>query len=156
MGTPAAELQCYNSTAMIFVLGRHSLPISRPAVTHSAPTSLYYFLCSHQPRKKTRGFSWPSGVLAFFRTPSLPVGRDTRRHSAFGIHLTHRQVIGHSKVMDALFEVEEKYPHVGASMLKTFFSQQAAAQGEEAVGGIRDYGRSMTTRTKQGRRSWKG
>jgi hypothetical protein len=41
--------------------------------------------------------------------------------SAFGVHLTHHHMIGQSKVMDALFEVEEKYSHVGASMLKTFF-----------------------------------
>jgi hypothetical protein len=62
--------------------------------------------------KENRGFSWLSGVSAFF---------SCRHPSAFGIHLTHRQLIGHSKVMDALFEVEEKYSHVGASMLKTFF-----------------------------------
>jgi hypothetical protein len=82
--------------------------------------------------KKTRGFSLAVGGLGILRTPPLPAGRDNP--SAFGIHLTHRQVIGHSKVMDALFRVEEKYPHVGASMLKTFLPGQAAAQGEGAVG----------------------
>jgi hypothetical protein len=30
-------------------------------------------------------------------------------------------VVGRSKAMNALFKVKEKYPHVGASILKTFF-----------------------------------
>ena len=44
-----------------------------------------------------------------------------RDPSAFGIHLRARPPIGHPKVMETLFAVEEKYPHVGASMLQTFF-----------------------------------
>ncbi|EXJ85896.1 hypothetical protein A1O1_06265 [Capronia coronata CBS 617.96] len=40
---------------------------------------------------------------------------------AYGIPLTLEDVIGSHKVMDALFAVEEKYPHLGASMRDTFF-----------------------------------
>ncbi|KAF7557284.1 hypothetical protein G7Z17_g771 [Cylindrodendrum hubeiense] len=38
-----------------------------------------------------------------------------------GVPLEFEKVIGKPKVMDALFEVEEEYPHVGRSMLDTFF-----------------------------------
>lgn len=44
-----------------------------------------------------------------------------RSPEAFGIPLTFDRVIGKPKVMDALIEVEETYPHVGRSMLDTFF-----------------------------------
>lgn len=44
-----------------------------------------------------------------------------RRPEAFGIPLTFVEVFGDNKVMKALYAVEEKYPHVGASMVETFF-----------------------------------
>ena len=40
---------------------------------------------------------------------------------AFGIPLEFVEVIGQEKVMKTLYEVEDKYPYVGASMLETFF-----------------------------------
>lgn len=40
---------------------------------------------------------------------------------AYGIPLSLVEVIGCPKVMDTLFAVEEKYPHIGASMKGTFF-----------------------------------
>jgi hypothetical protein len=98
---------------------------------------------------------WPLGGLGILRTPPLPAGRDNP--SAFGIHLTHRQVIGHSKVMDALFKVEEKYPHVGASMLKTFLPGASCGPRRRSGGAAYEIThRSMTTTRKQGGRSWRG
>jgi hypothetical protein len=48
-----------------------------------------------------------------------------KRHpSAFGVHLDFKEAIGDSKVMETLFMVEERYPHVGRSMLKTFFPSE--------------------------------
>jgi len=44
-----------------------------------------------------------------------------RDPKAFGIPLSFVEVIGQNKVMEALYAVEEKYHHVGASMLETFF-----------------------------------
>ena len=87
--------------------------------------------------KENRGFSWLSGVSAFF---------SCRHPSAFGIHLTHRQLIGPSKVMDALFEVEEKYSHVGASMLKTFSRASCGPRRRSGGRQTRLRHRSMTTR----------
>jgi hypothetical protein len=61
--------------------------------------------------KENRGFSWLSGVSAFF---------SCRHPFAIQYPSNSPPINRHSKVMDALFEVEEKYSHVGASMLKTF------------------------------------
>ena len=44
-----------------------------------------------------------------------------RRPEDFGIPLKFEKVIGNSKVMDCLLEVEEAIPYVGRSMLDTFF-----------------------------------
>lgn len=44
-----------------------------------------------------------------------------RRPEHFGIPLRFVEVLGEPKVMDSLFAVEEKYPHVGRAMLETFF-----------------------------------
>ena len=49
------------------------------------------------------------------------VAGSERRPEAFGIPLKFERVIGKSKVMDTLFEVEEAYPKLGRSMLDTFF-----------------------------------
>jgi hypothetical protein len=46
-----------------------------------------------------------------------------RQPAALGVHLKFREVIGHSKVMETLLAVEQKYPQVGRSMLSTFFPQ---------------------------------
>jgi hypothetical protein len=94
-------------------------------------------LISAAGEKENTCFLLAVGGLGILRTP--PVAGWPRHPSAFGIHLTHRQVIGHSKVMDALFKVEEKYPHVGASMLKTFFPGKLRPKEKERWGGIRDY-----------------
>jgi hypothetical protein len=45
-----------------------------------------------------------------------------KRHPEdFGISLEFKAVIGNPKVMDCLFEVEDKLPFVGRSMRETFF-----------------------------------
>ncbi len=44
-----------------------------------------------------------------------------RSPKAYGMPLSYVEVIGEPKVMDTLFAVEEKYPHIGASMKDTFF-----------------------------------
>ncbi|KAI0098571.1 hypothetical protein GGR51DRAFT_552553 [Nemania sp. FL0031] len=45
----------------------------------------------------------------------------SRSPEHFGVPLDFVTVIGHRKVMEALFEVETMYPRVGKSMLATFF-----------------------------------
>ncbi|KAI6762455.1 hypothetical protein HG530_008435 [Fusarium avenaceum] len=45
-----------------------------------------------------------------------------RHPAAYGMPLTFVEVIGSPKVMDTLFEVEDKYPYAGANMVDTFFS----------------------------------
>ncbi|KAK4901578.1 hypothetical protein LTR27_001350 [Elasticomyces elasticus] len=44
-----------------------------------------------------------------------------RSPEAFGVPLIFDNVIGKPKVMETLYAVEEAYPHVGRSMLDTFF-----------------------------------
>ena len=44
-----------------------------------------------------------------------------RHPSTFGVHLDFEDAIAKPKVMDALFEVEKRYPGAGSSMRKTFF-----------------------------------
>lgn len=44
-----------------------------------------------------------------------------RRPEALGIPLEFVDVAGNVKVMEALYEMEEKHPYVGRSMLETFF-----------------------------------
>ena len=50
----------------------------------------------------------------------LVAGR-MRFPKSYGIPLTFVEVIGSPKVMNTLYEVEEKYPHIGRSMVDTFF-----------------------------------
>ena len=52
-----------------------------------------------------------------------------RNSSTFAVHLKPVTVVGHAKVMETRFEVEEEYPHIGASMGETFFSGNL--QGDE-------------------------
>lgn len=47
-----------------------------------------------------------------------------RDPSTLGIHLEYRDVVGEMTVMDALLDLEEKYPQVGASLLPIFFPGQ--------------------------------
>lgn len=44
-----------------------------------------------------------------------------RNPKAYGIPLSFVEVIAENKVMEALYNVEEKYHHLGSSMLATFF-----------------------------------
>lgn len=44
-----------------------------------------------------------------------------RDPAAYGMPLEFVEVIGSPKVMETLFQVEDKYPYTGASMLATFF-----------------------------------
>lgn len=48
-------------------------------------------------------------------------GNVARNPSAFGIHLRLKEVIGRVKVVDTLYEVEERFPRLGKSMLQTYF-----------------------------------
>ncbi|KAA8651596.1 hypothetical protein EYZ11_002215 [Aspergillus tanneri] len=52
---------------------------------------------------------------------NILVAGSPRMPAAYGVHLAFQEVIGEAKVMDTLFAVEKAYPHVGRSMLDTFF-----------------------------------
>ncbi|KAI0546036.1 hypothetical protein F4679DRAFT_559176, partial [Xylaria curta] len=52
---------------------------------------------------------------------NIYVAGASRSPRDFGIPLQFVEVIGHNKVMKALFEVESRYPRVGQSMLRMFF-----------------------------------
>jgi len=44
-----------------------------------------------------------------------------RKPESFGIHIRYKEVILDRKVMDVLATAEEKYPHLGSSLIPTFF-----------------------------------
>ncbi|PLB54560.1 hypothetical protein P170DRAFT_373799 [Aspergillus steynii IBT 23096] len=46
----------------------------------------------------------------------------------YGVSLKYKEVIGHPKVMETLFQVERKYPRVGRSMRDTFFPGQLLSE----------------------------
>ncbi|KAI1738027.1 hypothetical protein F4680DRAFT_460126 [Xylaria scruposa] len=52
---------------------------------------------------------------------NIYVAGASRSPKDFGIPLQFVEVIGHNKVMNALFEVESRYPRVGQSMVRIFF-----------------------------------
>jgi hypothetical protein len=52
---------------------------------------------------------------------NIYVAGKMRVPAAYGMPLAFVDVIGSPKVMDTLFEVEKKYPHVGINMIETFF-----------------------------------
>ena len=52
---------------------------------------------------------------------NIAVASVERSPSALGIHLDFVGVVGHYSVMETLFELEERYPRIGANMLPTFF-----------------------------------
>lgn len=52
---------------------------------------------------------------------NIYVAGQIRFPEAFGVPLKFEGVIGEAKVMNALFALEEKYPHLGKSLLDTFF-----------------------------------
>jgi hypothetical protein len=58
-------------------------------------------------------------------------GNVARNPSAIGIHLRLKEVIGRVKVMDTLYEVEERFPRLGKSMLQIYFPGNL--REEEAV-----------------------
>jgi hypothetical protein len=61
------------------------------------------------------------GVGGIGMLQNICVAGAPRKPRSFGLHLMLKEVIADRKVMKALMEVEEKYPHVGASLLPTFF-----------------------------------
>ncbi|KAE8349588.1 hypothetical protein BDV28DRAFT_58515 [Aspergillus coremiiformis] len=66
--------------------------------------------------------TWTLIVIASVGTfHNLCVTDATRKPEEAGVPLMFETVIGHPKVMDTLFEVEEKYPRLGRSMLAEFF-----------------------------------
>lgn len=44
-----------------------------------------------------------------------------REPGAFGVHLEYKETIARAKVMKALMDLENKYPHVGRSLVDTYF-----------------------------------
>lgn len=58
------------------------------------------------------------------------VAGSSRFPKAFGVPLIFDNVIGKPKVMDTLFAVEGAYPHVGRSMLDTFFPGELRQEEE--------------------------
>ncbi|KAJ9617022.1 hypothetical protein H2200_000743 [Cladophialophora chaetospira] len=54
-----------------------------------------------------------------------------RNPSAYGVHLSFVECIMHPKVMGTLYLVEEKHPHMGSSMLSTFFPGSLRPEEEE-------------------------
>ncbi|KAL9089709.1 MAG: hypothetical protein Q9159_002356 [Coniocarpon cinnabarinum] len=54
-----------------------------------------------------------------------------RRPENFGIHLEAESFIGGPKVMPVLMDTERRYPHVGRSMLQTFFPGKLWAEEEQ-------------------------
>jgi hypothetical protein len=51
----------------------------------------------------------------------IAVAGCAREPSALGIRLDFKEVIGHHKVMEALYTVEKSHPKLGAGMRPTFF-----------------------------------
>ena len=54
-----------------------------------------------------------------------------RKPDAFGLHLEPKDFIAGPKVMPVLMETERRYPHVGDSMLQTFFPGKLWATEEQ-------------------------
>ncbi|KAL6228810.1 hypothetical protein BDW75DRAFT_250576 [Aspergillus navahoensis] len=54
-----------------------------------------------------------------------------RRPENFGVPLEFQDVIGEQKVMEALYKVEELYPHFGRNMLPEFFPGKLRKEEEE-------------------------
>ncbi|KIJ28479.1 hypothetical protein M422DRAFT_54610 [Sphaerobolus stellatus SS14] len=52
---------------------------------------------------------------------NIIVASASRRPGAHGIHLEYERCVARPKVMKALMDLEELYPHMGASLLDTFF-----------------------------------
>ena len=61
------------------------------------------------------------GVGSIGMVHNTVVAGVARNPSSFGIHLSYKEVILGSKVMDVLAAAEEKYPRVGNSLLSTYF-----------------------------------
>jgi len=59
------------------------------------------------------------------------VCRAERSPSAFGIHLEYKETIVDGKVMKTLMKLEETYPHVGRSLLETYFPGKLRAEEEQ-------------------------
>lgn len=70
---------------------------------------------------KTHDVWYLMAVCALGTMQNVLVASWHRHPSAYGIHLNFVEVIARRKVMDTLFDVEEKYTQVGRSMLDVFF-----------------------------------
>jgi hypothetical protein len=62
---------------------------------------------------------------------NIAVASFERNPSALGIHLDFVGVVGHYKIMKALFELEERHPGIGANMVPTFFPGQLREDEKE-------------------------
>ncbi|KAJ6436690.1 Protein kinase-like domain protein [Purpureocillium lavendulum] len=69
---------------------------------------------------------------------NLYVAGTSRPPQAFGLALEFVEVIGNLKCMDVLFEVENRYPGLGKSMLSVFFTGQNKISTSPAVASLID------------------
>ncbi|KAJ5163385.1 uncharacterized protein N7500_005215 [Penicillium coprophilum] len=73
----------------------------------------------------------------------------SRLPMAFGVHLEFVEVIGESKVMDALFRVEHLYPCLGKSLLPVFFPGELDEQEQVKWKGFDDIAKLKRKSKKQ-------
>lgn len=72
-----------------------------------------------------------------------------RKPRAFGVHLDFIEVVGNKKVMGALLQMEESYPHVGASMLQTFFPGELRDEEKREWDSLADKGKIFDMEQKR-------
>ncbi|KAJ9609566.1 hypothetical protein H2200_005893 [Cladophialophora chaetospira] len=103
--------------------GQTNVDVPASWLTRAALVSLAFFwillLITAAGIKQNTWFLLAIGGIGILQ--NIFVAGWRREPKAFGIPLTFEEVIGEPKVMDTLYAVEEKYHHVGASMLETFF-----------------------------------
>jgi hypothetical protein len=103
--------------------GQTNVDVSASTLTRTSVTVLAAFwillLITAAGLEKNTWFLLAVGGIGILQ--NIFVAGWRRLPKAYGIPLTYVDVIGEIKVMDTLFAVEEKYPHVGASMKDTFF-----------------------------------
>ncbi|KAK5378695.1 hypothetical protein LTR11_004390 [Exophiala xenobiotica] len=103
--------------------GQTNVDVSASTLTRVSVTILAAFwillLITAAGLKKNTWFLLAVGGIGILQ--NIFVAGWRRLPKAYGMPLTYVDVIGEHKVMDTLFAVEEKYPHIGASMRKTFF-----------------------------------
>ncbi|KAI1176860.1 hypothetical protein F4777DRAFT_236376 [Nemania sp. FL0916] len=122
--------------AMIIIGDRKGLDLEELAAVSSTPTSpapswlvsivaaaLWILLLESAVKiQEYTGYLFAIAIIGMLH--NIYVATASRSPEDFGVLLKFVEVIGHHKVMEALFEVERRYPGVGRSMLPVFFSGQ--------------------------------